>query len=81
MCLARKIKRMVLEKNCVSTYLQKESPLGLETQMPPFLHGLGEHETKPKTEISASVGSFILYIFLSVNKLIINWKKYFAVAK
>lgn len=30
------------------TYLQKESPLGLETHIPPFLQGLGEHETKPK---------------------------------
>lgn len=30
------------------TYLQKESPLGFETQIPPFLHGLGEQETKPR---------------------------------
>lgn len=33
------------------TYLQNESPFSDCTQIPPFLHGLGEHETKPETII------------------------------
>lgn len=27
--------------------MQNESPFGDETQVPPFLHGLGEHDIKP----------------------------------
>lgn len=31
------------------TYLQCDSPRGDDTQSPPFLQGLGEHDTKPVT--------------------------------
>lgn len=35
--------------NC-ATYLQKYSPLGVDRQVPPFLHGDGEQDTKPEMD-------------------------------
>jgi hypothetical protein len=32
-----------------NTYLQCDSPRGDDAQTPPFLQGLGEHETNPGT--------------------------------
>jgi len=43
----------------VITYLQCDSSRGDDTQSPPFLQGLGEHDTKPVTVIKMSV---ILYM-------------------
>lgn len=38
---------MKLKKIKIFTYLQYDSPLGFETQEAPFLHGFGEHDTRP----------------------------------
>jgi len=39
----------------VATHLQCDSPRGDDTQSPPFLQGLGEHDTKPVTATKISV--------------------------
>lgn len=38
------------DKLCNATYLQKYSPLGVDRQVPPFLHGDGEQDTKPEKD-------------------------------
>lgn len=39
----------------MQTYLQKYSPRGDERQVPPFLHGDGEHDTKPEITYTFSI--------------------------
>lgn len=41
-----------------NTYLQKYSPLGVDRQVPPFLHGEGEHETKPEEEENITLACY-----------------------
>lgn len=49
-----------------ATHLQCDSPRGDDTQSPPFLQGLGEHDTKPETMTKKSgLFYFLSYIILS----------------
>lgn len=46
------------------TYLQQDSPLGEDTQAPPFRQGLGEHDTNPAKTTTMSNNSV-----LTLNKM------------
>lgn len=59
----------------LATHLQKDSGLGVDTQAPPFLHGLGEQDTRPATEPQHNITDHPTNTWTTSSLLYVKWSR------